>query len=148
MNELGTAQARDRCAVTRTLLRVSHALVVQIEASLATVGLSMPKFLVLDHLVRARENLTLGELATRMWCVRSNVTQLIDRMEDDGLVRRVNDPDDRRSIRAAITRAGTAKHAQGAKLLDREERAVRKRLSIRDHDHLMKLLENLARSSG
>jgi DNA-binding MarR family transcriptional regulator len=38
-----------------------------------------------------------------MACVRSNITQLIDRMQAEGLVRRIPDPQDRRSVRAALT---------------------------------------------
>jgi DNA-binding MarR family transcriptional regulator len=46
--------------------------------------------------------------------VRSNVTQLMDRLEADGLVRRVDDPDDRRTVRAAVTDLGAEREAAGA----------------------------------
>jgi DNA-binding MarR family transcriptional regulator len=108
----------------------------------------MPKFILLDHLVRSREDLTLGELATRIACVRSNVTQLIDRLERDGLVERVDDSADRRSVRAAITRAGRMKHADAARVLEKEERALGRRLSAADRNRLMELLEELGRSHG
>jgi DNA-binding MarR family transcriptional regulator len=47
--------------------------------------------------------------------VRSNITQLMDRLEADGLVRRVKDPQDRRTVRAAVTRLGIERQAAGAK---------------------------------
>ena len=86
-----------------SLLRAAHALENKLESSLSRVGLSMPKYSVLSELVTAREALSLSELASRLSCVRSNMTQLVDRLEADGLVTRVNDPGDRRSVRAALT---------------------------------------------
>src|SRR5207237_1100461 len=35
-----------------------------------------------------------------------NITGLVDHLEEDGLVERVPDPDDRRSVRARVTSAG------------------------------------------
>ncbi|TMG94648.1 MAG: MarR family transcriptional regulator, partial [Betaproteobacteria bacterium] len=72
----------------------------RLEDALEKVGLSNAKFGALTHLVEAGEPLSLSECAARMTCVRSNITQLIDRLEADGLVRRVDDPADRRGVRA------------------------------------------------
>ena len=57
--------------------------------------------------------------------MRSNITQLVDRLESDKLVRRVDDPDDRRSLRAQITPLGRERQAAGAKKIE----AVRKQLA-------------------
>jgi DNA-binding MarR family transcriptional regulator len=84
------------------------------EAALETVQLSSPKFVVLSILVEAGEPLTLSDLASRASCVRSNMTQMIDRLEADGLVRRVYDPLDRRSVRAELTTLGRQRQAAGA----------------------------------
>src|SRR5262245_26919616 len=73
------------------------------DAALAEVGLSLPKLGVLWRLSSEDEPLALSELARCNNCVRSNMTQLVDRLEADGLVRRVDDPDDRRIRRAALT---------------------------------------------
>lgn len=69
-------------------------------------GLSMAKYFVLQALAEAGEPLTLTELAAGQHCVRSNITQLVDRLEADGLVKRVDDPADRRTIRASLTASG------------------------------------------
>jgi DNA-binding MarR family transcriptional regulator len=42
------------------------------------------------------------------------MTQLVDRLEGDGLVKRVDDPMDRRGVKAAITEEGRARHSAGA----------------------------------
>ena len=88
------------------------------EAALEIVELSSPKFAVLTILVDADDALTLSELAARSSCVRSNMTQLIDRLEADGLVRRVDDPHDRRSVRAELTVLGRERQAAGATQMD------------------------------
>jgi DNA-binding MarR family transcriptional regulator len=107
-----------------SLLGAAHALEARVEAALAGVGLSIPKLSVISELVRSGEPLALGELATRLSCVKSNMTQLVDRLESDGLVRRVDDPSDRRAVKAAITDKGREKAAAGAAEIDRLNRAL------------------------
>jgi DNA-binding MarR family transcriptional regulator len=102
-----------------SLLRAAHALEDRVEAALAGVGLSMPKFSVITELVRVGKPLSLSDLAARLSCVKSNMTQLVDRLEIDGLVKRVDDPNDRRAVRAAITDDGRAKQTAGAAEIDR-----------------------------
>jgi DNA-binding MarR family transcriptional regulator len=125
------------------LHRATAALEQRVEAALATVGLSSPKLSVLTRLVESREPVTLGELAGRLCCVRSNVTQLIDRMEVDGLVRRVSDPGDRRSVRAELTSMGRQRQAAGIELLRVIERDVLGKFSTDDRQRLLGLLEGL-----
>ena len=50
--------------------------------------------------------LPLGELAEAQNLVPRTVTGLIDKLERDGLVSRVPDPADRRSVRAHLTKSG------------------------------------------
>ena len=57
-----------------------------LEAALEPLGLSLAKLKVLAELVAAGEPLPLRTLAERCACVRSNITQLVDRLEADGLV--------------------------------------------------------------
>jgi DNA-binding MarR family transcriptional regulator len=99
------------------LLHAAHTVEDRLEAALATVQLSGAKLGVLTELVKAGEPLPLSELASRIQCVRSNVTQLVDRLEAEGLVRRVNDPSDRRSKRAELTASGRERQRAGAEKL-------------------------------
>lgn len=102
-----------------SLLAAAHALEDRLEQALGHVGLSMSKLGVLTQLVEVGEPLALSELAVRLSCVRSNMTQLVDRLEADGLVRRVDDATDRRSVRAAVTKLGEERQAVGARELAR-----------------------------
>jgi len=51
----------------------------------------------------------LGEIAAALDSTPRNVTGLVDHLERDGLVERVPDPDDRRSVRARLTAKGREK---------------------------------------
>ena len=81
-----------------------------------TFGQSLTRFDVLSQLYRA-ENSTLPvtALATRLLASTSkNITRLVDRMEDDGLVERRANPDDRRSFTISLTDTGRAVFEQMA----------------------------------
>src|ERR1700704_1503713 len=79
-----------------SLVRAAHVLETRLEEALEQVGLSLPKFGALSHLVKEGEPLSLSECATKMTCVRSNITQLVDRLQAAGLVRRGENPQNRR----------------------------------------------------
>jgi DNA-binding MarR family transcriptional regulator len=68
-------------------------------------GLSEGRMGVLFRLYRCGD-LPLGELADDLVTTPRNVTGLVDHLERDGLVTRVPDPEDRRSVRARLTDAG------------------------------------------
>lgn len=104
-------------AVLNSLVHAAHAFEERADRALRAVELSMPKLGVLSVIAQAGRPLALSELAERLACVRSNMTQLVDRLEADGLVRRVPDPEDRRSVRAELTSLGEERQAEGAKQL-------------------------------
>ena len=125
----------------RSLLHAAHLLEKRWEDALEKVGLSGPKFAALTHLVQAGEPLRLSECAEKMTCVRSNITQLMDRLEADGLVRRIQDPSDRRTVRAAVTALGVKRQAAGALEAERVQKEFGKTLSGIDHVPLKQALE-------
>src|SRR5215203_7558478 len=104
------------------VLHAAHAAEAEVESKLNEVHLSMAKLMALKALSEAGESLPLGQLAERLSCVKSNVTQLVDRLEADGLVARAADPNDRRSRLAVLTDAGRAAYEKGRRIqLDAEE---------------------------
>jgi len=104
------------------VLHTSSVLEGRVEAKLSEIGLSLAKLAALHRLSEAGESLPLGQLAERLSCVKSNVTQLVDRLEADGLVARAADPNDRRSRLAVLTDAGRAAYEKGRRIqLDTEE---------------------------
>jgi DNA-binding MarR family transcriptional regulator len=122
------------------LMHAAGAIEKRLEDALGGVGLSLAKFGALTFLVRAGEPLSLSECAAKMTCVRSNITQLVDRLEADGLVRRVDNPSDRRGVMAAATPLGVERQAAGAKLVDEVKNQFTKTLAGVDREQLTRAL--------
>jgi DNA-binding MarR family transcriptional regulator len=57
-------------------------------------------------LLDPHEGQNLIRLSERMLVARSTITRLIDQLENIGIVQRVDDPDDRRAQRVALTKRG------------------------------------------
>src|SRR5687767_11984640 len=106
--------AKKQAETTRSawpLFVTSHAAVVaRIEAELAAAGLpELAWYDVLWAIERApQQRLRLHELADELVFSRSNLTRLVDRIEDAGLVLRERAEDDRRGYYAVITQDGLA----------------------------------------
>ena len=127
-----------------SILHAAKAIEDRIEGALDAVGLSMAKHSALSRLEEAGEPLTLSDLAAKLSCVRSNITQLIDRLEADGLVRRIADPDDRRSVRAELTALGREKQAAGALELARVQQEISDQVASSDLAGLESALQSLS----
>ena len=125
------------------MLHASSVLEGRVEARLADVGLSLAKLAALNRLTEAGESLPLGQLAERLSCVKSNVTQLVDRLEADGLVSRTGDPNDRRSRLAVLTEAGRIAYAKGSEIQTQAERELFGVLTQDESDKLHELLGKL-----
>lgn len=131
--------------VMQSLVHAAHAVENRVEETLQAVGLSSPKFVALTHLVQAGEPLSLSECASRMTCVRSNITQLVDRLEAEGLVRRVDHPNDRRGVLAEVTPLGRERQAAGARAVEKVESEFARTLSTVDHGALLRALSAMTK---
>ncbi len=72
---------------------------------LADFEITPPQFEALQYLIN-EENLTIGELSNRMFLACSTITDLIDRMEKNALVKRLRDEKDRRVVRIIVLDKG------------------------------------------
>jgi DNA-binding MarR family transcriptional regulator len=124
------------------VLRAAERLEDRLEDALAAVGLSLSKFDAMEQLIRADEPLTLGDLAGRLRCVRSNVTQLVDRLEAEGLVRRGTCTEDRRAIRAKVTPVGLERLRAGVAAIRVVQQELAERLGPTDRAELVRLLSS------
>ena len=125
------------------VLHASGVLESRVEARLSEVGLSLAKLAALHQLSRAGESLPLGQLAERLSCVKSNVTQLIDRLEADGFVSRAADPNDRRSRLAVLTASGRKAYSKGSEIQLQAEKELFGVLSADESKKLHELLAKL-----
>jgi DNA-binding MarR family transcriptional regulator len=67
---------------------------------------TFPRFDLMAQLYRAPKAMTLGELSQRMMVSNGNVTGLVDRMVEQGLVSRRPSPKDRRAQLVSLTTQG------------------------------------------
>lgn len=116
-----------------------------INATFSAHGLQRGEFDVLATLRRsgAPFELSPSALAQTLMLSRAGMTGRLDRLESGGLVRRIADADDRRSIRVALT-------PDGIELIDRvvvehvdNEENVLRALTRRDRDDLDRVLRKL-----
>src|ERR1700689_1640612 len=138
------AYMNDKRGVATGLFPLLHAAgVVQahLESKLDAVDLSLAKLAALSALADAGESLPLGQLAGRLSCVKSNITQLVDRLEADGLVARKSDPNDRRSRLAVMTAAG---RKEGRRIQQQTERDLFGALTADEARQLAELMGKLA----
>ena len=118
-----------------------------VESKLSAVGLSIPRLAALQRLVEAGDSLPLGQLAERLASVKTNVTQLVDRLEADGLVARAPDPNDKRSRLAVITDAGRKARQEGARVQHEVEEQLFSTLSEDDSTRLAEIIAKLKHAS-
>jgi DNA-binding MarR family transcriptional regulator len=71
-----------------------------------TFDVTLPRFDLMAQLDRAPKAMTLGELSQRMMVSNGNVTGLVDRLVDQGLVSRRPSPKDRRAQLVSLTAQG------------------------------------------
>jgi DNA-binding MarR family transcriptional regulator len=125
------------------LLDAARRIECRLEEALAGVGLSIAKFQALDALVTAEGPTRLSALAGSLDCVRSNVTQLADRLESDGLIRRATSPDDRRAVHAVVTARGRQRHADGAAAIHRLQEELAGQVPPADRESFHRVLSAL-----
>ena len=126
------------------LLQAADSVQAHVDARLSRLGLSLPKLAALGVLKDAGESLPLSQLAERLSCVKSNITQLVDRLEADGFVSRAPDPNDRRARLAVLTTAGRVICDEGLKLRDEAERELFGQLSADEARQLAALVGKVA----
>ncbi|HTE61783.1 MAG TPA: MarR family transcriptional regulator [Solirubrobacteraceae bacterium] len=109
-------------AAVTSIMRVQQILLARLNAALRPWGLTFPRYeaLLLLHYSR-RGSLPLGKIGDRLQVHRASVTNVIDRLEGQGLVRRVQHETDRRAVLAEITQQGR-KVAREATLVLNEQR--------------------------
>ena len=90
-------------ALARCYVTFSRAVACKV----AEYDLTAPQFGVLEALFHLGP-LSLGDLAEKLLVTGGNVTYVMDRLEDQGLVARERSGDDRRVVRAHLTTKGRA----------------------------------------
>src|SRR5215831_14340231 len=110
MNQIDEKTNQVILQLLRQILRTSRITEAKLDSLLSEVDLSTTRLLTLRQLDTADEPLSLSQLAACQAFVKSNATQLIDRLEADELVRRIPAPGDRRCTLLEVTDEGKERH--------------------------------------
>lgn len=109
---------------------------------LSEYGITPPQLNALVFLIEDGE-LTMGELCDRMYLACSTATDLIDRMERNGLIARERDQADRRVIRLKVLEAGRRVIDEVLGARKRYLGGVLNQIPEEEHDMLIKALGDL-----
>jgi len=143
----GGRPARPMAAVT-SIMRAQQVLLARLNGLLRPYGLTFPRYEALMLLSFTRTGaLPLGKIGERLQVHRTSVTNTIDKLEADGLVRRVPHEQDRRATLAAITDAGRERAAAATAILNGADFGIGA-LGNGDLDELTEVLSQLRIDAG
>ena len=138
----------DAMAAATAIMRVQQIVLGAVDESLRPFDLTFARYEALVLLQFSRKgSLPLGKMGERLMIHPTSVTNIIDRLEVQGFVRRVPHPTDRRTTLAEIT-------DQGREVVEEATRAVTEAsfamdgLSEREVEQLIRLLRKLRFAAG
>jgi DNA-binding MarR family transcriptional regulator len=101
---------------------------------------TLPRFDLMAQLERHREGLKMNELSRLLMVTGGNVTAIVDQLEKEGLVERLDEPADRRAFRIRLTKSGERTFIEMARAHEEWVVELLAGLSRRDQDELLRLL--------
>src|SRR5512132_2478440 len=103
-------------------------------------GTTLPRFDLMAQLERHPEGLKMNELSRLLMVTGGNVTTIVDQLEKEGLVERLDEPADRRAFRIRLTPTGERTFAEMAGEHEEWVVGLLSGLSRREQDELLRLL--------
>jgi DNA-binding MarR family transcriptional regulator len=104
---------------------------------------TLPRFDLMAQLERHREGLKMNELSRLLMVTGGNITAIVDQLEKEGQVERLDDSADRRAFRIRLTRSGEKSFTEMARAHEQWVVELLAGLSRKEHDELLKLLAKL-----
>ncbi|HEV7476185.1 MAG TPA: MarR family transcriptional regulator [Burkholderiales bacterium] len=101
---------------------------------------TLPRFDLMAQLERQRDGLKMNELSRMLMVTGGNITAIVDQLEHEGLVERLDDAADRRAFRIRLTRTGERTFAELARAHVEWVVVLLAGLSRREQEELLKLL--------
>src|SRR3990170_8355741 len=106
-------------------------------------GTTLPRFDLMAQLERHPGGLKMNELSRLLMVTGGNVTAIVDQLEKEGQVERLDDSADRRAFRIRLTRSGEKSFTEMARAHEQWVVELLGGLSRKEHDELLKLLAKL-----
>ena len=113
-----------------------------LEAAAEPYGLTATQFMVLRRLWE-QDGLAVQQLARVSYLDAATMTGVLDRLEGKGLIQRVRQESDRRSVQIHLTEEGRALQAPLRNALDYVNQVAVTGLSPEEYDHLMQMLDRV-----
>ena len=101
---------------------------------------TLPRFDLMAQLERHPEGLKMNELSRLLMVTGGNVTGVVNQLEKEGMVERLDEPADRRAFRIRLTRTGERTFAEMAHEHEEWVVGLLSGLSRREQDDLLRLL--------
>jgi DNA-binding MarR family transcriptional regulator len=108
---------------------------------MAEMELVLPEIMILRIL--SRRSLNISEVAHSIFLSQSAASRAVDRLVDNGLISRQEDPEDRRSKRLTLTPDGVARNEEIERVYGREFADLVATLTLDEQDELRVLLARL-----
>ncbi|HUT49783.1 MAG TPA: MarR family transcriptional regulator [Alphaproteobacteria bacterium] len=125
------------------LYSASRAMTTAYRPILKSLGITYPQYLVF-LLLWERDKLSPTEIGERLLLDSGTLSPMIKRMEKAGLVSRVRDIEDERSVRIVLTKKGRALRAQAVSVPDAI--ACKVNISIEQADRLRREINKVTRA--
>ncbi len=135
-------------AAVTSIMRAQQILLGEIDGILRPFGLSFARYEALVLLMFSRRgSLPMSTMGERLMVHPTSVTNAVDRLEQDALVRRVAHPTDRRTTLVEITAEGRARVERATTALMAVDFGLRG-LDPRETERLTELITLLRRAAG
>ncbi|SER60849.1 MarR family winged helix-turn-helix transcriptional regulator [Actinokineospora terrae] len=135
-------------AAVTSVMRVQQILQSAVDGALKPHGLTFARYEALVLLTFSkRGSLPMRVMGERLQLHPTSVTNIVDRLEADGLVRRTPHPTDRRTTLAEITDAGRQRQAEATEAVTAVDFGLRG-LTERQTNQLTDLLAKVRRATG
>ncbi|QXC63302.1 MarR family transcriptional regulator [Aquihabitans sp. G128] len=126
-----------------SIMRAQQIVLARVDEALRPWSLTFARYEVLVLLTFAKEGvLPLGKMGDRLMLHQASITNLVDRLEQQGHLRRVPHPTDRRTTLAELTPAGRATAAEATEAVVAATIGVAE-LTGRDQRDLHRILRKL-----
>jgi DNA-binding MarR family transcriptional regulator len=114
---------------------------------LRRLNVSFPQFQVLAALA-SEDGRKPGALAAWLSANGSSMTDLLDQLEEQELIQRRADPDDRRALRVYLTAKGRARQREGRCIVERFNHDLSSKLTQREIQSFRKVIDTIRELTG
>lgn len=142
---ISEAASKSRLRLWLRLLKTSRRIEEELRRRMrAELGTTMPRFDVMSALARAPEGLKMSEISKRLRVSNGNITGIVDKLVEEGIVRRVAVPGDRRANLVQLTNSGAVQFAEHAERHEQWINEILEGLTADDVSGMIQRLDHLS----